>query len=306
MYKLHFNGERSVNIMRGQSILEVAQSAGIPLLHNCGGNAKCSTCRVLILDGEESLSSPNQKELALNAQMQFPAHVRLACQTTFIGTSASVKRIIRDKTDMDIYIGDDIVNQEDIGDERELSLFFLDIRNFTAFVETNLAFDVIHIVRKIFLGAQKIIQSRGGTVIETMGDGFYAVFGCENSVGESVNGAIDAGFKILEELELLNASYFMPHFNQQFEVGIGVHFGIVASGEIKFGNQSHRIIMGLPVNVAARLQNATKELNNNFIISAAAYEHVNHSQTTARTTLQLKGVSEPIEVVLLGNKYHLN
>ncbi len=102
----------------------------------------------------------------------------------------------------------------------------------------------------------------------------------------------------------MNDEYFIPHFNQRFEVGIGVHFGIVISGEIKLGNENHSIVMGLPVNVAARLQNATKQLNNNFIVSADAYRYYSaHSHNYTTTALKLKGIKEPVNVFLIGRTY---
>ena len=62
--------------------------------------------------------------------------------------------------------------------------------------------------------------------------------------------------------------------------------------------------MGYPVNVAARLQNATKELNNNFIISTEALKLTNvllsdHSSSI----IHLKGIAEPVNVHLLGKPY---
>src|SRR5688500_3278148 len=57
--------------------------------------------------------------------------------------------------------------------EKEMALFFLDIRNFTPLVERRQALEVIHIVKKLFSTFQNIIRNHHGKIIETTGDGFY-------------------------------------------------------------------------------------------------------------------------------------
>jgi adenylate cyclase len=188
--------------------------------------------------------------------------------------------------------------------ERELVLFFLDIRNFTPLTEKHRASDVIHIVRKLFSTFQKIIRIYHGRIIETSGDGFYAAFGFDQCITEAVNSAVNAGTTILQTLENLNARSFEKNLQQRIDVGIGVHVGKVATGNLHIGSKDHFVVMGYPVNVASRLQAATKELNNNFIVSSSAYRllptFVNEREPV---TLNLKGVVEPCEVHLVGNSY---
>src|SRR5688572_32587670 len=81
--------------------------------------------------------------------------------------------------------------------EKEMALFFLDIRNFTPLVAKYQALDVIHIVRKLFSTFQNIIRSHHGRIIETSGDGFYAAFGFNRPVADAVNAAVQAGMVIL-------------------------------------------------------------------------------------------------------------
>jgi ferredoxin len=61
-FLVEFVNEKEFYVPRDQSILQASLAAGIPHFHACGGNAKCSTCKVLILEREESLNQPNQKE----------------------------------------------------------------------------------------------------------------------------------------------------------------------------------------------------------------------------------------------------
>jgi ferredoxin len=86
---------RSVEASISESILSASLRAGIPHTNECRGNARCSTCRVLVLNGLEFCCPRNEKEQALAAQLHFPERVRLACQTTILGNVA-VRRLILD------------------------------------------------------------------------------------------------------------------------------------------------------------------------------------------------------------------
>ena len=188
--------------------------------------------------------------------------------------------------------------------EKEMALFFLDIRDFTPLVEKHQASDVIHIVKKLFSTFQNIIRIHRGQIIETSGDGFYAAFGFDRDVEEAVNAAVRAGMSILKVLENLNTRSFEKNLHQRTDVGIGVHVGKVATGNLLLGSKEHFVVMGYPVNVASRLQAATKELNNNFIVSSAVFNRLkNPLLNNAPVKVNLKGVTEPCELHLIGKAY---
>ncbi len=54
--EVEFLGEKTIIVEQGQSLLKASLNAGIPHFHACGGKAKCSTCRVLVLEGDQHLS----------------------------------------------------------------------------------------------------------------------------------------------------------------------------------------------------------------------------------------------------------
>jgi adenylate cyclase len=302
---VRFHEEGTVAVVGEQSLLGAALAEGIPLFHNCGGNARCSTCRVLVMRGSEALAPPGHEEQRLREEMRFPPQVRLACQTRVRGNGVQVARIMRDQSDIDLYVGEEAGEAtQQIGQEQELVLFFLDIRNFTYFVETHLAFDVIHIVRKLFTAFHGIIDGYGGRIIETAGDGLYAVFGINTGKTQGATAAIAAGHAILAELDRLNETYFKQYFYQSLAIGIGVHAGAVVKGSIRLGQNNHIVVMGHAVNLAARLQNATKELNNSFIVSHAVFGLLPDPPAGhLHTRLALRGVSQPLQVYLLGKPY---
>jgi len=303
-YWIEFVNDRSLQIEEGQTILEASLAAGIPHYHECGGNGKCSTCRVMIHRGAEFLSPFSRKEITMRKKVFFPENIRLACQTFVHGSPVKLQRIIRDETDRNMYASEGVPdNIEYLGEERELALFFLDIRNFTPFIEQYPPFDVIHVIRRLFRLFRVAIENHNGSIIETEGDGFYAVFGIRESIRDAVRHGFAAGQAILDEVALFNQHYMEPHFFHQFQVGIGLHAGRVITGNIGIGVNNNLAAMGLPVNIASRIQSATRELNNSFLVSDHVFRLLDNGNNVPQKQIPLKGVTKSIIVHLFGKPF---
>ncbi|GGK74037.1 adenylate/guanylate cyclase domain-containing protein [Rufibacter glacialis] len=304
-YQIDFKGEKVIPISEHQTILDASLEAGIPHYNACGGKGQCSTCRILVLEGQEHLSEVKNHERAIKALKKFPDNVRLACQTYVKGEDVQVHRLIKDDTDHYLFLdGEQEDTTQVMGRRGKLALFFIDIRNFTPFIEANLPFDVIHIMRRIFTLFRNAIELYNGKIIDTAGDGLYAVFGLDSKIRQAAESAVLAGIKILEDIKIFNNTYMRKYFSHTFEVGIGVHVGKVVYGNVGIGLNNNLTVMGFPVNVAARLQAATKDLNNSFVISERAYQllpHPPYAPGCAR--INLKGVSSAFEVRLIGKPY---
>ena len=190
-----------------------------------------------------------------------------------------------------------------VGEEKELALFFLDIRNFTPFMEASLPFDVIHIIRRLFMLFQKAIKAHNGEIIETAGDGLYAAFGFDTTIKQAAGSAYNASVLILQELKRFNDQYLQPFFFHTLNVGIGIHEGKVITGSIVINKRSQLTVMGLPVNIAARLQAATRVLNNNFIASSYCYSLIQNKPAFPILRISLKGITEDQQIYLLGTSF---
>jgi adenylate cyclase len=306
--QIEFVGERMITVNKDQTILDASLQSGIPHFHACGGKGKCTTCRIMILEGEENLSRPNKKEAKLRESIQMTSSIRLACQTKVLQEPVVVERIIKDISEIPQYIQ---LNEKDLkakklkplGEERYLVLFFLDIRNFTPFIETYLPFDVMYITRKLFDVFYKIIIKHKGKLIETAGDELYVVFGLETSIRDAADDSISAGLEIIDELDKLNRSYLNVYFFKEFDVGIGIHSGKVIIGELNLEGRLKTTVMGLAVNIASRIQNATKDLNNSLVASEEVVRHSSFKVKHQSSHINLKGVTSNYNVYLLGREY---
>ncbi len=129
---------------QGKTLLEIALKAKVNHIHECGGKARCSTCRVLVLEGAESLGPRTPEEAQLIAAKGFGDEIRLACQATVHG-DIKIRRLVIDQDDIETAYSERGVNR---GEERKVAILFSDIRGFTRFSERNLAYDVVHILNR--------------------------------------------------------------------------------------------------------------------------------------------------------------
>ncbi len=304
-FKIELINEKSFEISEDQTILQASLKAGIAHYHACGGKARCSTCRIVVQEGEEKLSVPNKAELKLKKQKNFPHNVRLACQTKVIANDVKFQRIIKDEADLDLYVyGKSSETFQSIGDEKQMALLFLDIRNFTPFIEKHLPFDVIHIIRRLNSLFNEVINNNNGKIIEYTGDGIYAVFGFEEQIDEAINNAFNSAQQVLSSLTVFNKNYIEKYFDFKIDAGIGLHAGKVIVGKIGDTELNQYTVMGFPVNIASRLESLTRELNNNLIVSEHVFNMLNDKTNSAeQKQINLKGVSEPFFVRLMGKPF---
>ena len=78
MPQVTVEGEKSFEVESGKRLVLCLEDNGIDVLHRCGGNAKCTTCRVEILDGEVPAQSDLEREALLEPDLI--EKYRLSCQ----------------------------------------------------------------------------------------------------------------------------------------------------------------------------------------------------------------------------------
>ena len=190
--------------------------------------------------------------------------------------------------------------------EQELAILFLDIRDFTGLMESQPEQAVIQVVRLLFTAFNQIVKQFEGRVVEIAGDSLYAVFGLQAGLRESVNNAYQAAKGIFQAVGLFNEAYAEPYYGGPLEIGIGLHAGKVFVGEFGLDQAPQLSVMGLPVNIASRLQAKTKELNNDFLLSEDAYQLLADDKTPVRSqTVQLQGIRHEQQVRLAGKPYSM-
>ena len=160
------NDQVSLVAETDKTVLENTLAAGVPHTHACGGVARCSTCRIYIEEGMQNVCERNEKESVLAKQLGLLKQVRLACQTKIKG-DVKVRRLVLDQIDEEIILKQDVDHAaRSLGVEKEASILFVDIADYTAFTEKTPPYDVVHILNKYFYIAGNIIKKYGGRIVD--------------------------------------------------------------------------------------------------------------------------------------------
>jgi adenylate cyclase len=256
-----------------ESVLSASLRAGIPLTNECRGNARCSTCRVLVLNGLEFCCPRNEKERVLAAQLHFGERVRLACQTTIVG-DVTLRRLILDAKDAGLTDQrKETTTHGSVGEERQVAILFVDIRGSTSFAESVPPFDVIHVLRRFYHFIERAVIDNGGYVACYTGDGLMALFGVEPSECAPLD-AVRAGLDMLRSVKEDVRPYVKKLFQRSFRIGIGVHFGEAIVGTMAGGLQERVTAIGDAVNIASRVERANKKARTEFLVSEAVLHEV--------------------------------
>ena len=270
MPTIHFEPDGKDVVAAGaETILTASLRAGIPHTHACGGQARCSTCRVSIEEGSDACAPRSERESALSERLRFSPEVRLACQTT-VGGDIRVRRLVID--DEDVRFARQIAEGRgpaSIGEEKELAILFADIRGFTPLSESLPPYDVIYVLNRYFNHMGRVISAHGGQIDNYMGDGLMALFGLDDAP-DAVFRAVGAGLGMIEEVARMRP-HFEALYGEGFRIGVGVHYGEVVVGTVGASGRRRMTAIGDAVNFASRIESANKEYGTELLVSEEAY-----------------------------------
>lgn len=170
------------------------------------------------------------------------------------------------------------------GERLDAVVLFADVRGFTGYSEKTPPEEVVAGLNSLFTRMVAAVHARGGMVDKFMGDSLMAVFGLDGSPG--------AGEAVVAALDMAAGS-------GPFRVGVGVHAGPVVAGNIGSPERLEYTVVGDTVNVASRLQDATKELGVSVAISGAVWSLLPGSAREGFTGLgavALRGHGDKVEV----------
>jgi adenylate cyclase len=293
MINLSYGNGRTVRVPKGLSVLEASLRNHVPHASVCGGRARCSTCRIRVIGDASSLPQPSPREaFVLDRVGATDPSIRLACQ-------------LRPETDLSFFqlfmpqamsANAHASQPHRIGQERYLVSMFADMRGSTKLAEKALPFDTVFIVNR-FLGAvsQAVIEC-GGQPNQFVGDGQLALFGLSSSPQTACRQALKAAAMIADNVDELNQ--FLSHdLREPIRFGIGIHSGEVIIGDIGYRDHMVFTALGDAVNVAARLQDMTKSLGCEVIVSEEVCATAGlAADALPKQDVEIRGRSEPMTV----------
>ncbi len=135
--------------------------------------------------------------------------------------------------------------------EREVTVMFVDISEFTSLMERLAAEEAAELLIDFFDEMTTVVFKYGGTVDKFTGDGILAIFGAPISHGNDAELALFAAVEMMRSMERFKDS---RDEKKNFDVRIGVNTGMVLAGYLGSRKRIEYSVLGDPVNVAARLQ----------------------------------------------------
>ncbi|MGY3440071.1 adenylate cyclase [Bradyrhizobium sp. USDA 4473] len=263
MIALSYGNGRTLRVPKGLSVLEASLRYNVPHASVCGGRARCSTCRIRIIGDHAALPEPSPREaFVLHRVGTDDPSIRLACQLRPTGDLTFFQLFLPSTMSANAHAA----NPARVGQERYLVSMFVDMRGSTQLAEKRLPFDTVFIVNR-FLGAvSQAVLEAGGRPNQFIGDGMLALFGLTTERHDACRQALRAAALISANIDELNQ--FLSHdLREPIRFGIGIHGGEVIVGDIGYRDHMVFTALGDAVNVAARLQDMTKALACEAVIS---------------------------------------
>jgi len=180
------------------------------------------------------------------------------------------------------------------GELRKVCVLFMDIRNFSQYAAGESPQAVMIYLNTLFGAVVEVVNEHQGVVNKFLGDGFMAVFGAPMKDDEPCRHGLDAAMEIIARVETLNATGKIP----PTRIGIGLHMGEVMTGNIGSVERKEYTIIGDVVNVAARIEQATKDFQARLLISETVRAGLGAALLTCEDLglVPLKGQTQPVRV----------
>ena len=180
------------------------------------------------------------------------------------------------------------------GEVLTATILFSDIRSFTSFSEKMDAKSLVALLNEYFTEMVDEVIKEDGVVDKYIGDGIMAVFGAPVAKPDTAIHAVRAAVGMRKALEALNEK-LVARGMAAIKTGIGIHTGQVVAGNIGSEKRMEYTVIGDTVNLASRLESATKELGVAVLISHDTYELVkDHFELRAIKEIHVKGREQPV------------
>jgi class 3 adenylate cyclase len=137
---------------------------------------------------------------------------------------------------------------------------FVDLRGFTAFADTQPVEQVITVLHRYQQTMGDAVLDHGGTLVDYLGDGLYAVFGAPIETVDHADRAVAAAREMVgPRLNDFNGWLRAEGIAEGFRMGVGMNSGRVMSGTTGTERRVEYAVIGDTVNTAARIEQLTKE-----------------------------------------------
>ncbi len=193
------------------------------------------------------------------------------------------------------FLGKDNILEVELGNqvEKEMSVFFSDIRSFTQLSEKMTAEENFNFINSYLQRIGPIIRNQNGFIDKYIGDAIMALFPTK------ADDAVKSAIGILKELRLINNSRLKENL-EPINIGIGIHTGNLMLGTIGEHERMEGTVISDNVNLASRIEGLTKYYGASLLISEDTLNKLENPKDYNYRLLDrviVKGKMKPVSII---------
>ena len=182
------------------------------------------------------------------------------------------------------------------GTTQTVTALFSDIRSFTTISEELGARETVTMLNEYFTEMLEVLDRHGGVLDKFIGDAVMAIFGVPFSGESDADQAVAAAGGMITSLEALN-QVRRGRMQQPIAIGIGLNTGEAVAGNIGSPKRMSYTVIGDSVNLASRLEGATKVYGAAILLSEFTYAALKDRRHVREVDLlRVKGKLQPVRV----------
>jgi adenylate cyclase len=192
------------------------------------------------------------------------------------------------------------------GEEKEITVFFSDIRGFTTLSEKTTPKELVRILNRYFTAMSEEILKNAGVLDKYIGDAIMAFWGAPVDDPGQADNALKAALGMLAKLKELNEE-LRASGDPEINIGIGIYTGPAVVGNMGSEQRFDYTVMGDTVNVASRLEGLNKEYQTRLIIGESTKNKITLRLAQGEKdykfrflgSVAVKGRKEPLNIYTL-------
>lgn len=186
-----------------------------------------------------------------------------------------------------------------VGERREATVMFIDIKNFTPLAEQVEPQILIEILNNFLSICIEAIGRNGGFIDKFIGDAIMIVFGAPEPDARHRQSAVACAKELCESLRTMNAWLKGLGVAWEFGYGIGINTGDIIVGNVGTEQRMEYTALGDAVNVASRLERMTRQLDKRVLLGEKSLYEGIEKFVTGPFDIAVKGKSETVRVYSL-------
>jgi len=183
------------------------------------------------------------------------------------------------------------------GEERQATVLFSDIRQFTQLCEHRDPKEILQLLNRYLSAMSDVIEQHNGVIDKYIGDAIMALFDVPVPLAkkEAPEQAVKSALNMIRALSILNA-ILLEENESPIRIGIGINSGEVVAGNMGSANRLNYTVIGDNVNLASRLEGLTKYFGVDIIVSESTAQQCQSLQFRELGRVTVKGKQDAISI----------